>query len=757
MAAADRGGAWAVLQAAATGFCAASSSSSGQRSATPQRFQAARAAPVSGSLAGTSFASSCSAAATVLLLGAGTLRRLRRRSGRSLSWTSRQAVVIQPGEKVVGIDLGTTTSVIAAVEAGEPTVIPNSEGEQLTPSIVAITKDKELLVGQAAKRQAVLNPLNTYDSVKRFVGCRYREIEEEADRFSYKVESVDDKVRLDCPVLGKKLVPEEVSAHILSKLKNDAAKYLSADVNKAVVTVPAYFNDAQRHATRDAGKIAGLEVLRIANEPTMAALAYGLDRKQMAVIMVVDLGGGTFDVSLMEVGDGVMEVMVVTGDAHLGGNDFDQRIIDWLLKDFQAEHGVDLSKDKQAMQRLKEAAEQAKIDLSGSQETRISIPFIAGGADGPLHIDGLLSRQKFEELCEDLLKRIKAPITQAMLDGRVTKRGIGSLQEVVLVGGASRMPCLERTLQEVVGQKSTNSAIDPEKVVALGAAVQAAMISGEVRDIMLIDVTPLSLGVETNGGVFTTVVERNTAIPTKVTKFFTTSEDGQDEIEVVVLQGERAMAKDNKCLGKFRLQGFPPAPAGVPKIEVAFEINLEGLLTVTAKDFATRREQKITVSDASTLEEWEVEEIMQDAMDNETADWQVEEHTELRYKAQTLLKHSEYQIAELGSKSPEDQRQKVIQKMSAVKACLGDDVSDETIDHTKLGVAFKGLEYELMILGQRVYGKQLAPDSRPGPAAPRRTSPGVSGGGSEEEFARADEDEEGVGAETVGSGFASGG
>jgi len=672
--------------------------------------------------------SSLSISTTLVAAAAATFACATRVNARRSKLVRKASTVLQPGEKVVGIDLGTTNSVIAAVEAGEPKVLLNHEGERSTPSIVAWTKDGELLVGRSAKRQAVMNPDNTFYSVKRFVGREYEEVEaDEIELFPYKVLREKGKVELECPVLDKNLSPEEVSAHILKKLRTDAAEFLHAQVDKAVITVPAYFNDAQRQATKDAGRIAGLEVLRIASEPTMAALAYGLDRKNWSVLMVVDLGGGTFDVSIMEVGDGVLEVTATAGDTQLGGNDFDRRIVNWMLSEFYNEHGINLREDSQAMQRLQEAAELAKTELSSCKETRISVPFIAAGADGPLHIDAMLGQDAFEEMCGELIDRLRLPILQALTDGRIRKRGVGSIAEVVLVGGASRIPAVARVTEELVGFKSTNAAINPEEVVAIGAAVQAAMIAGEVSDIMLIDVTPLTLGVETDGGIVSTVVEKNTAIPCKRCRFFTTTEDGQDEIEVNVLQGERPLAKDNKLLGSFRLSNLPPAPAGVAKLEVQFEITLDGVMKVSAKDWATRMEHAITVNGASNLRDDEIALMETAAEVNWESDEQKKERLELRYKAKELLKTAQHHLDELGSKAPEDQRQQALWKSNILKSAL--ERLPESADHAPIKAAFQDLEYEMMMLGQRIYGKQVAPDNRPGPARPRPPG-GVAGGGS---------------------------
>lgn len=571
--------------------------------------------------------------------GAGVAgQRFRRSAAGRSARCQRRAVRLEMGEKVVGIDLGTTNSVIAAVEAGQPSIVPNAEGERVTPSVVAFSGEggKDVLVGRRAKRQAALNPRNTFHSVKRLLGRRFSEVSEHLEAVAYGIEDRGSgQVFLQCPIAGCSLAPEEVSAHVLRKLRQDAASYLNATVSKAVITVPAYFDDAQRQATKTAAGLAGLEVLRICNEPTMAALAYGLDQKNMSTVVVLDLGGGTFDVSVLEVGDGVCEVLGTAGDGHLGGDDFDQRIMKWLLARFEVKEGVDLSKDPQALQRLLEAAERAKVDLSTVQEARISVPFVAADENGPKHVDEVLTRVAFEELCGDLVQRLRAPVQRALKDGRTKAKDVS---EVVLVGGSGRIPAVREMAKELTLGKPINSVVNPDEAVAVGAALQAAMIAGEVQDIMLIDVTPLTLGVETNGGIFTPVVERNSTVPAKGTRLFTTSADAQDEIEVVVLQGERPLAADNKMLGKFRLKGIPPAPAGIPKIEVTFALSLEGILTVSAKDWATRKKVQIKLDGINNVDDREVDRIFQEAEAKWMDDERRKEELELQYAAGHLVR-----------------------------------------------------------------------------------------------------------------------
>ncbi|MEW5315741.1 MAG: hypothetical protein WDW38_007148 [Sanguina aurantia] len=628
------------------------------------------------------------------------------------STTSRAAMNIR-AEKVVGIDLGTTNSAVAAMEGGKPTIITNAEGGRTTPSVVAFTKAGDRLVGQIAKRQAVVNPENTFFSVKRFIGRKYTEVGSESKQVPYVVtEDSASNVKIKCPNAGKDFAPEEISAQVLRKLTADAAKFLNDKVDKAVITVPAYFNDSQRQATKDAGKIAGLDVLRIINEPTAASLAYGFDRKANETILVFDLGGGTFDVSILEVGDGVFEVLSTSGDTHLGGDDFDKRIVDFLADDFKASEGIELRKDRQALQRLTEAAEKAKIELSSTAQTSINLPFITATAEGPKHIDTTMTRAKFEDICSDLLQRCRIPVEQALKDAKLS---ISEIQEVILVGGSTRIPAVQDIVRKISG-KDPNVTVNPDEVVALGAAVQAGVLAGEVSDIVLLDVTPLSLGLETLGGVMTRLIPRNTTLPTSKSEVFSTAADGQTSVEVNVLQGEREFARDNKSLGTFRLDGIPPAARGVPQVEVKFDIDANGILAVIATDKGTGKKQDIRITGASTLGKDDVERMVKEAERFAGEDKEKREAVEAKNQAETMIYQTEKQLKEFEDKLPADVKSNVETKLNAVRAA----VSSENTATIK--AACDDLQKESLKMGEAMYSKPGADGAAPG-AAPGGAGP----------------------------------
>jgi molecular chaperone DnaK len=566
--------------------------------------------------------------------------------------------------KVVGIDLGTTNSVVAAIEGGQPSVIINAEGLRTTPSIVAYTKKGELLVGQIAKRQAVINPENTFFSVKRFIGCKEAEISAESKQLPYKVGTDSNgNIKIKCSSLNKEFSPEEISAQVLRKLINDATNYLGQEVTQAVITVPAYFNDSQRQATMDAGKIAGIEVLRIINEPTAASLAYGLDKKQNETILVFDLGGGTFDVSILEVGDGIFEVLATAGDTNLGGDDFDKVLVDWLMKDFKDQEGIDLTGDIQALQRLTEAAEKAKMELSTVEKTTIHLPFITADKTGPKHIEKELTRDVFENLCKDLINRCRIPVEKALTDARLEKSDIN---EVVLVGGSTRIPAIQNLVESLTGKKP-NQSVNPDEVVAIGAAIQAGILAGEIKDILLLDVTPLSLGVETLGGVMTKIISRNTTIPVKKSEMFSTAVDNQTNVEIHILQGERELVSGNKSLGNFRLDGIPQADRGVPQIEVTFDIDVDGLLSVKAKEKETGVEQSVTIQGASNLNEKEVEEMLAEAEKYASIDKEKRQNIEIKNQAETLCFEAEKELSLFKNSITEEKQEQVTKLIANIR------------------------------------------------------------------------------------------
>ncbi len=626
--------------------------------------------------------------------------------------------------KVIGIDLGTTNSCMAVMEGGEPTVIPNAEGGRTTPSVVAFAKDGQRLVGTPAKRQAVTNPTNTIFSIKRFMGRKANEVSEEQKIVPYEVVSGpngDARVQAE----GKTLPPPEISAMILQKLKADAEAYLGETVSEAVITVPAYFNDAQRNATKDAGKIAGLNVLRIINEPTAASLAYGLDKEGDQTILVFDLGGGTFDVSVLELGEGVFEVKSTSGDNHLGGDNFDKTIVDWLIAEFKRDQGIDLGVDPMALQRLYEAAEKAKIELSTTQSTNINLPFITAGADGPKHLDATLSRAKLTELTHDLVERTVAPVKQALSDAGLAA---SQIDQVILVGGMTRMPAVQEKVKELVG-KDPHRGVNPDEVVAIGAAIQAGVLKGEVKDVLLLDVTPLSLGIETKGGVFTKLIDRNTTIPTRKSEIFSTADDGQPSVEIHVLQGEREMATYNKTLGKFQLVGIPPAPRGVPQIEVTFDIDANGIMHVSAKDNGSGNEQKIQIQGGSGLSDAEVQSMVSDAESHADEDKRLRDLAEARNSAEQMVYATEKSLNEHESKLDDDTKADIKGKIEAVRTSLeGDDAADI---RTKL----EALREASFKLGELVYQQA---QSESGGAGQGTGTNGTEADDSEEEIVDAE-------------------
>ena len=599
--------------------------------------------------------------------------------------------------KIVGIDLGTTNSVVAVMEGGDAVVIPSSEGNRTTPSVVAFTKNGERLVGQTAKRQATINPENTFFSLKRFIGRSYDETDTERAMVPFKVSKGQrNDVRVHSTQTGKEYAPQEISAMVLQKLKADAEAYLGEPVTQAVITVPAYFNDSQRQATKDAGKIAGLEVLRIINEPTAAALAYGLDKKKDETILVFDLGGGTFDVSVLEVGDGVVEVKATNGDTHLGGDDYDQKVVNWLIDEFRKDQGIDLGKDRQALQRLKEAAEKAKIELSSMSETEINLPFITADASGPKHMQIRLSRAKFEQLTQDLTERLKGPFNQALKDAGISA---SQLDEVVLVGGSTRMPVVQELVRKLSG-KEPNKSVNPDEVVAIGAAIQAGVLGGEVKDVVLLDVTPLSLGVETLGGIMTRLIERNTTIPTKKSEIFSTAADSQTAVDIHILQGEREMAQDNMTLGRFRLEGIPPAPRGIPQIEVTFDIDANGILNVSARDKATGKEQRITITASTNLNKDEIDRMVRDAEAHASEDKRRREIVELKNQSDSLAYQTEKSLGELGDKVDPVQKSRI----EGLIKDLRDAISQE--DEARMKSISAELQQAMHQVSQSAYSQQ---------------------------------------------------
>jgi molecular chaperone DnaK len=620
--------------------------------------------------------------------------------------------------KIIGIDLGTTNSVVAVMEGGQPTVITTAEGGRLCPSVVAFNKNGERMVGQTAKRQAVVNSENTVYSIKRFIGRHYGETEVERKMVPFQViEGPSNDVRVKLPATGREYSPQEISAMVLAKLKTDAEAYIGEPVTQAVITVPAYFNDSQRQATKDAGRIAGLEVLRIINEPTASALAYGLDKKTNETILVFDLGGGTFDVSVLEVGEGVIEVKSTNGDTHLGGDDWDQGIVTWAADEFKKQEGIDLRQDRQALQRLREAAEKAKVELSSMIETELNLPYITADASGPKHLVLKLSRSKFEQMTEELLKRCRTPFENALKDAGLKA---SDLNEVVLVGGATRMPMVQELVRTLTG-KEPNKSVNPDEVVAVGAAIQAGVLGGEVRDILLLDVTPLSLGVETLGSVMTVMIERNTTIPVKKTETYSTAADNQTAVDIHILQGERPMAGDNMSLGRFRLDGIPPAPRGMPQVEVTFDIDANGILHVTARDKATGKEQKITVTASTNLNKQDIDKMVQEARAHEAEDRKHKELIDARNTADSLAYQTEKTLKDLGDKVPEAERASIESKISELRA------ASQGEDSGAIRKATEELQNIWHALSQQLYS-QGEPQPGGGPAAPPPPDSGESDG-----------------------------
>jgi molecular chaperone DnaK len=622
--------------------------------------------------------------------------------------------------KIIGIDLGTTNSVVAVMEGGQPTVISTAEGGRLCPSVVAFNKNGERLVGQTAKRQAVVNSENTIYSIKRFIGRRYEETDVERKMVPFEVVKGDaDDVKVKVPVNGREYSPQEISAMVLGKLKADAEAYLGEAVTQAVITVPAYFNDSQRQATKDAGKIAGLEVMRIINEPTASALAYGLDKKKDETILVFDLGGGTFDVSILEVGEGVIEVKATNGDTHLGGDDWDQKIVNWAADEFKKDQGIDLRSDRQALQRLREAAEKAKIELSTVLETEINLPYITADASGPKHLQLKLTRAKFEQMTEDLLSRAKSPFESALKDANLSA---GDLDEVVLVGGSTRMPQVHELVRNLTDGKEPHKGVNPDEVVAVGASIQGGVLGGEVKDILLLDVTPLSLGVETLGEVMTVMIERNTTIPVRKTETYSTAADNQTAVDIHVLQGERPMASDNMSLGRFRLDGIPPAPRGIPQVEVTFDIDANGILNVTAKDKATGKEQKVTITASTNMSKDDIEKKVQEARQHEAEDKKRREMIDARNTADQLTYQTEKTLNELGDKVPSAEKASIQTKVEELKqAATGDDVG-------RIKQLTEEVQQAFHALSQQLYAQeQPQPEAAGGPSAPPEDDGAVDG------------------------------